>query len=204
MTPSTRKTSVKSFYEEELAKLQETGSFKPLFPDCQIGRVELRSLHTDVGFDCLEVERPPLDLPQPVTDTFNRHFWYSQHNLSDLHLVRAPVESEVSFALLVQGFVDDGWDNEGWFIEIFDEQGQFVDAGTCDAETGEITWLGRQLSRRDFNTRPPAWTGDEPTTRSTTQPMWSEEHFVQNGATVTQEGSVTRYAMPSRGRQVEL
>lgn len=100
MTASDRKALVKSFYAEELAKLQETGSFSTFFPDYRIGRVELLSVHTDLGSDGVEIRRPPLDIPQFVTNTFNRHFWYSQHSLTDLYLVKVPIGSEISFALL--------------------------------------------------------------------------------------------------------
>ena len=188
---------VRKFYKEQLEKLYETSdSFADFFPDCRIGRVQLLNLHSDI-FDCVEIERPQQEIPQLVADAYNRHFWYSKYSLTDFYLVSIPVESQISFALLVQGYIDDGWDNSGWFIEIFDERGQFLGAGCCDYEAGEIEWLDRPLQGNDFNTGAPAWIGDKPFTDSVPKPMWSEELLVQHGATLTQEGSVTRYIMPN-------
>ena len=197
MNSRTRKSLVRQFYEEELNKLYETSdSFSDFFPNYRIGRIQLLNLYSDI-FDCVDIERPQQDLPQPVADTYNRHFWYSQYSLIDVYLVNIPVESQITFAFLLQGYVDDGWDNSGWFIEIFDEQGSFLGAGRCDYETGEIEWLERQLNGADFNSGSPAWIGDEPETQPAHQPVWSEELFLQHGATVEQQGSVIRYVMPS-------
>jgi hypothetical protein len=149
-------------------------------------------------FDCVEIEKPQKEIPQTVADAYSRHFWYSQHCLTDFYLVRIPVESQISFALLVQGYVDDGWDNSGWFIEIFDEHGQFLGAGRCDYEAGDVRWLEEPLKGSDFNSGSPEWIiGNESSSESVPQRMWSEELFVEHGATVTQEGVVTSYIMPN-------
>jgi hypothetical protein len=197
MNPSTRQSTVRKFYKEQLQKLYETSdSFADFFSECRIGRVQLLNIHSDV-FDCVEIERPQQEIPQAVADAYSRHFWYSQHSLTDFYLVYVPVESQISFALLVQGYIDDGWDNSGWFIEIFDEYGQFLGAGRCDYETGDVKWMETPLKGCDFNSGSPEWIGNESSPEPVTQPMWSEELFVQHGASVTQEGTVTRYIMPN-------
>lgn len=197
MNSSTRKSVVRKFYEEELSKLYDlSDSFSDFLPDYRIGRVQLLSLASDV-FDCVEIERPPQDIPEAVADAYNRHIWYSQYSLSDFYLVKVPVESQISFALLVQGYVDDGWDNSGWFIEVFDEQGQFLGAGRCNYETVEIKWLERQLNNDDFNSGSPPWIGDEPKSQPASEPIWSEELLSQYAVKIEHEGSVIRYVISS-------
>jgi hypothetical protein len=53
-------------------------------------------------FDCVEIEKPQKEIPQTVADAYSRHFWYSQHCLTDFYLVRIPVESQISFGARVR------------------------------------------------------------------------------------------------------
>lgn len=192
MNQNTRKYVVRQFYEEELKKLYKvTDSFSGFFPSCRIASVQLLSIATDEGFDCVEIERIQQDIPQIVANTYNRHFWYSQHSLSELYLLKIPVVQD-TFALLIPGFVDDGWDNAGRFIEVFDEQGEFLGAGHCHYEG--VEWMDRQLKGDDFFTPAPPWIGDTSDVQNSYKPMWSEELLLSEyGARVETQGSIIRY-----------
>ncbi|MEH2232913.1 MAG: hypothetical protein V7K71_25340 [Nostoc sp.] len=191
-----RKSIVRQFYSTELNKLYDlSDSFCNFFPVCRIASVQLLTLSTDMGFNCVEIERIEQDIPQSVVKTYNRHLWYSQYSLSNLYLVKIPVESENSFALLIQGYVDDGWDNSGRFIEIFDQQGDFLGAGRCRYEG--VKWLSRQLNGKDFYTPAPPWVGDEPRVQPASEPRWSTEFLSQYAVNIEHKGSVTRYMLPS-------
>lgn len=195
MNPNTRKSVVRQFSEEELKKLYElTDSFSGFFSNCRIASVQLLSIATDAGFDCVEIERIQQDIPQGVADTYNRHLWYSQHSLSDLYLLKIPVVQN-TFALLIQGLVDDGWDNSCRFIEVFDERGEFLGAGCCDYEG--VEWMDRQLKGDDYYTPAPPWIGDTPDVQNSYRPMWSEELLSQYAVRVETQGSIIRYILPS-------
>ncbi|MEH2211023.1 hypothetical protein [Nostoc sp.] len=190
-----RKSVVRQFYSTELNKLYDlSDSFCNFFPACRIASVQLLTLSTDMAFNCVEIERIEQDIPQSVVKTYNRHLWYSQYSLSNLYLVKISVESENSFALLIQGYVDDGWDNSGRFIEIFDKQGDFLGAGRCHYEG--VEWLSRQLNGKDFYTPAPPWVGDEPGVQTASEPRWSTEFLLQYSVNIEQKGSVTRYMLP--------
>ncbi|MDM9586051.1 hypothetical protein [Nostoc sp. GT001] len=196
MNLAIRKSVVRQFYSTELNKLYDlSDSFCNFFPECRIASVQLLTLSTDMAFNCVEIERIEQDIPQSVVKTYNRHLWYSQYSLSNLYLVKIPVESENSFALLIQGYVDDGWDNSGRFIELFDRQGDFLGAGRCRYEG--VEWLSRQLNGKDFYTPAPPWVGDEPGVQCASEPMWSEELLSQYAVNIEHKGSVTCYMLPS-------
>lgn len=200
MNYSTRKSLVRKFYEEELGKFYHgADSFSDFFPDCRIGHLQFFGVFGD-GLDSVEIERPPQDIPKTVADTYDRHFWYSQHSLSEIYLVKIPVESQISFALLIQGYVDDGWDNSGSFIEVFDQQGRFLGSGRCEPQckyldTEAIKWLERQLNGRDLYQPSPPWIGDEPENQTASEPIWSEEILSQQAVKIEREGSIIRYVM---------
>ncbi|MEG4286457.1 hypothetical protein QUB68_25335 [Microcoleus sp. A006_D1] len=200
MNYSNRKFLVRKFYEEEIGRFyHQYDSLSDFFPDCRIGCLQLFGEFGD-GLESVEIERPPQDIPKTVADTYDRHFWYSQHSLSEIYLVKIPVESQISFAILIQGYVDDGWDNSGSFIEVFDQQGQFLGSGRCDREckyleTFAIEWLERQLNGRDLSTSSPPWIGDEPEGQAASEPMWSEEILSQHAVKIEREGSIIRYVI---------
>ncbi|OUL23803.1 hypothetical protein [Nostoc sp. 106C] len=195
MNLAIRQSVVRQFYSTELNKLYDlSDSFCNFFPECRIASVQLLTLSTDMTFNCVEIKRIEQDIPQSVAKTYNSHFWYSQYSLSNLYLVKIPVESSDSFALLIQGYVDDGWDNSGRFIEIFDQQGDFLGAGRCHNEG--VEWLSRQLNGQDFYTPAPAWVGDEPGVQLASEPIWSTEFLSQYAVNIEHKGSVTRYMLP--------
>jgi hypothetical protein len=170
------------------------------YKDALIASLELLDISTGVGFDCVEIQRPPQDIPQKVSDTFERHFWYSQHSLSDLYLLKVLVNDQTAFVLLIRGLLDDGWDNSGRWIEVLDEQGEFLGAGRFG--TKNISWQEVPLNGDSFNAPSPPWINDEvelgvsrPTWADEVNPMWSEEILTQYAVSIKKDGAGIRYVM---------
>ena len=209
MNQNSQKSVIRQFYEEELQKLYElTDSFSDFFSSCRIGSVQLLSIDTDEGIDCIDIERIQQVIPQVVADTYNRHLWYSQHSLSNLYLLRIPEEPNTFAllqsserrepplrlcALLIEGFANDGWDNSGRFIEVFDERGEFLGSGFCDYEG--VEWMDRQLKGNDFHTSAPPCVVDTPDVQKYHEPIWLEEQLSQSARRIETQGSITRYIL---------
>ena len=189
---SDRQIAVRNFCEQEFLDWYTSGKGFVNWCESQdsvgaytlIASLELLGIVTSVGFDCVEIQRPPQDINQKALDTFARHFWYSQHSLNDLYFLEAPVDGKPAFILLIRGFIDDGWDNSGTWIELLDEQGEFLGAGRFD--TQEICWQEVPLNGNSFNTPSPPWINDEvelgitkPAWADEVNPMWSEELLTQ-------------------------
>ncbi|WP_219907669.1 hypothetical protein [Aphanothece hegewaldii] len=94
----------------------------------RIASLQLLKRSVSVGFDCVAIERIKQSVPQSVSNAFDRHFWYSQWTLTQLFLIKIPINGQNTFFLFILGFGDDGWDNDANFIEVFDEQGEFIGA----------------------------------------------------------------------------
>jgi hypothetical protein len=200
-----RKLTVRDFCEREFLDWYNSGSrfvnwcAEP-YKDYLIASVELLGIVTSVGFDCVEIKRIQQDIPKRISDTFDRHFWYSQHSLSDLYFLKITIAEKPAFVLLIRGLLDDGWDNSGSWIEIFDEQGEFLGSGMFGDEA--IFWQDRPLNGEDFNTPAPPWISDEvelkvirPKWADEVNPFWSEEILTQYAVSIEHEGTKIRYIM---------
>jgi hypothetical protein len=202
---SDRQIAVRDFCEKEFldwdksgmsfsdwCELEDSASSYPL-----IASLELLGIF---GFDCVEIQRTPQDIPEKVSDTFERHFWYSQHSLSNLYFLKVLVDDKPAFVLLIRGLLNDGWDNSGTWIEILDEQGEFLGAGWFGAEA--ISWQEVPLNGDSFNTPSPPWITDEvelgitrPEWADKVNPMWSEETLTQYAVSIEKDGAKIRYIM---------
>jgi hypothetical protein len=93
-------------------------------------------------------------IPASVLSAFERHRWYAQQSLSSIAVYRIPVDRVITFAICIQGFVDDGWDNAGDWIEIYDREGVLVASALIpsDYKWGRWKWLNRPIQGDDFNT----------------------------------------------------
>jgi hypothetical protein len=188
-----RHSIVRGFCEENLTTWYKTkGSLSGFYQDCRFASLELLSISNLGGFDCVEIERIHVDVPKSISAAFERHFWYSQYSLSDLYFLKIPIAEKVVFIILIHGLLDDGWDNSGRWLEIFDEQGEFLDAGWFNDET--IKWKERQLKGDDFYSPSPPWIGDEPG-QEILKPVWSEEQLSQYAVKVEHNGAKIRYIM---------
>lgn len=96
---------------------------------------------------------------------FERHIWYAKHAASNILIFNIPVNQVLTFAICINGYVDDGWDNSGNFIEVYDEQGELMGAKilyTWDDEDWENwTWMDRPLRDDDFHSFAPPWSDEE-------------------------------------------
>ncbi len=197
---SNRKSIVREFCSSKFVNWYESGNLEEFDRGCLIASLELLGEVTSVGFDCVEIRRIQQDVPKSVSDTFDRHFWYSQHSLNDLYLLRIPIADKPAFILLIRGLLDDGWDNSGSWIEILDDRGELISSGRFFNEG--IYWEDRSLNGEDFNTPAPSWIGDEAKRQVPRQkwedevnPMWSEEILTQHAVSIEHEGGKTRYLM---------
>jgi hypothetical protein len=150
------------------------------------------ALNTDVGFDCVEIERIHEDVPESISENFDRHLWYSQYSLSDLYLIKISIDHAPIYIFLIQGLVDDGWDNSGCWLEIFDEQGAFLSSARFDDEN--IQWREERIRGDDFYTPAPPWIGDAPNA-PVEKPMWSEDILAKYAVSIEQDGAKIRYVM---------
>jgi hypothetical protein len=187
----------------------------------QIASLKLLAKYVNSGFDCVEIQRSRQNIPQAVSDAFERHFWYSQWTLSELFLVKIPMAGQDTFFLFVVGLCDDGWENNARFIEIFAEQGEFI--GATDLNYDAVKWSEKQFTNRDYTDirgePPPPWSGDVPNEVSYHEPLsseeildenlsclsfenvyyheplWSEEMLWRSAVEIENEGSVIRYVL---------
>jgi hypothetical protein len=158
--------------------------------EARIGRVELviTGDWDDCDFVCDSVEIEQIDPASPATaiEAFQRHMWFSQHDLSSVFALKIPVEDQATYALGIAGAADDGYDNSGNFIEIFDADGALLGSAIL-AEAEKPNWLECQLDESDLYGGVLNWADRKERSRDQDK-RWSEESAVR----VEQEGSVTR------------
>ena len=199
---SNRKSIVREFCSSKFVNWYESRNLAEFDREYLIASLELLGDVTCVGFECIEIRRIQQKVPKSVSDTFDRHFWYSQHNFSDLYLLKIPIAGKIAFILLISGIHNDGWDNSGSQIEILDEHGEFLGSGTlCHGEG--FDWQDRPLNGEDFNTPAPSWIGDANESQvpraeweAQMKPIWTEEILTKLAILIEREGGKTRYLMP--------
>lgn len=126
-------------------------------------------LHPGDSFEeYIELKRiNPSSAPQTVIDSFERHVWYSQHNLSDIIAFKDEVEGQETFAIYISGYVDDGWDNGCKLLEIYNAEGELLGA-TIDG----INWDEQPFDHQDYYHRTPVY-GEQ------SEPIWLQENIRQ-------------------------
>ena len=156
---------IKQFYEEtfipQLRQLEKDGTLFPWLlesPNC-IGYLELGSLELNSEseeyqptLDYVRVKRLPATIPINVLDSFNHHYLTSQTRLVNIYVVRTTVNEESSYSILLNGYVDDGWDQETKFLEVYDSQGKII--GSCRGVLNldcPIKWEDRTFTIDDYD-----------------------------------------------------
>ncbi len=190
---SDRKQIVREFYEN---LVEEKGcaidGFEHVMREERIGRVELviTGDWDDFDFFCDSVEIEQIDPASPATviEAFQRHMWYSQYAWSLVFAFKIPVEDRATYAIGIAGVADDGYDNSGNFIEIFDADGTLLGSAML-AEAQKPNWLECPIDESEWYGGSLKWADRE--NLSQNQKLWSEESAVR----VEQEGSVTRIVM---------
>jgi hypothetical protein len=195
-----QKLVVRQFYEEHHDNLYEMvvcgrnkgfsrpKDFAPPFE--RVASVTLPELNP------LEVifERISQNVPQSVSNAFDRHLWYSQWSFAELFLIKILIDKQ-SFFFLYRSGIRDSYTNS---VEIYNEQGQFIDAPPSDHGIWNIKWREKPFTHEDCRTDktgapPPPWPEDDPYGVSHDEPWWTEEMLIREGAEIEEEGSVTRY-----------
>lgn len=152
--------TIKTFYEEELKQFlietdfsQGITAFKPT---CLIGEARLTFDEEQSVYSSIDHTQ---SVPETVLSAFERHIWYTQHSASNISVLKIIIGHWPTFALCIHGYVDDGWDNYGDFIEVYDAQGELVGSlilQTIEDGTWESwVWLNRPIQGSDFNTPSP-------------------------------------------------
>jgi hypothetical protein len=156
---------IKQFYEEtfilQLRQLEKEGTLFPWLlesPNCigylQLGSLELNSESEEYQptLDYVRVKRLPSTIPINVLDSFNHHYLTSQTRLVDIYVVRTPVDGEDTYSILLNGYVDDGWDQETKFLEVYDSQENIIGScrGVLDLDCS-IKWVDRAFTIDDYD-----------------------------------------------------
>jgi hypothetical protein len=163
------KNSVREVCEKELVELlhvsDDLGEF---MPQHRIGYVRLTWNWKNMTLLPPEIVRPPQNSPKNILDTFERHLWYSRHNISDIYLLKIPLDGRDAFSFAIQGHCHDSWDNSCRLFEVLDEQGESLGSGEVSDRSEDaiiknyIKWKDRQLDGRDYYMVAPPWDGDPP------------------------------------------
>lgn len=109
MVNSDRRNAIRQLHEERARKFYEREGdlqlyFAGFFPESLIGSLITETDDFSERIKLIpRLQRINQDIPKTILDTFDRHLWYSQYNLSDIFVVRVPVDELDSFAMLIKG-----------------------------------------------------------------------------------------------------
>jgi hypothetical protein len=157
---SDRRNAIRQFHEEKAREFYEReGNLQlysvEVFPGFLIGSLVIETDDLSERVKLIpRLQKINQNVPKTILDTFDRHLWYSQYNLSDIFVTRVPIDELDSFAILIKGHFHDWWDNGCALLEVFDEQGipmgAVADISFAFDDSSNIDWLDRQLSGDDY------------------------------------------------------
>ncbi|MFN6562620.1 MAG: hypothetical protein RMY28_022885 [Nostoc sp. ChiSLP01] len=160
------KLAIRQFYKEKIGTNYEE-SICYLFPEkFEIGGASFSPEDTfkDENINIQEFAKKALkeEVPTGILNAFKRHIWYAKHSASDICIYKVPVNKHITYAICINGYVDDGWDNGGNFIEVYDEQGELMGAKILGEEDGKKwKWMDRPILSHDFHSFTPPWLEEE-------------------------------------------
>lgn len=182
-----KKISIREFYLDLVKDLDDGGSYVEFMPESRIAHLyiewdlESRDISVDEMFK-RDIKRPDGTIPSSVKKSYERHFWYSRHNITDITVLKLSVDGENTYGLLFQGHMNDGWDNAGTLIEVYSEQGELVGSGSfyfCEETRGNaIKWSDERLCGKSYMTPAPPWPLDPSEEKYDVYqrvPIWSEK-----------------------------
>lgn len=162
-----KRLKIRLFYEEQVIKFFESNPYLDnigfAFPSYfRIGGAGI-AIEDEFKISVEGKIPNPSEVPANVMSAFARHLWYAKHSLSSISVFKVPMEEIETFVICVNGYVDDGWDNSGSFVEIYDENGELVGAAAVPTfdEGEDWKWMDRPLRGNDFNTPAPPWSKEE-------------------------------------------
>ncbi len=165
------KEKIRKFYEKEIAKFPEESitDFKYKFkigddaftPEDIFNDEEKYQKLSPSSLSTALSKRE--QVPQSFLDACDRISWYLKHNFGIVTVIKLPFQEIITFAICIEGYVDDGWDNSGSFIEIYNQEGELVGASMIpDIEKpDDWRWMNRPIKNFDFNSATLPWSEDE-------------------------------------------
>ncbi|BAY86936.1 hypothetical protein NIES267_64470 [Calothrix parasitica NIES-267] len=102
-------------------------------------------------------------VPQNLLNACDRISWYLKHNMGEIVVVKLPFEEIITFAICIQGYADDEWDNSGIFFEIYSNEGELIGTLVISDIDNSHTWewMNRPMKSFDFNSDAPEWSEEE-------------------------------------------
>lgn len=102
-------------------------------------------------------------VPQSLLNACDRISWYLKHSMGKMLVIRVTFEETITFAICIEGYVDDGWDNSGSFIEVYTKDGELVGALRIPIpdEPDNWRWVNRPIQHFDFDSSAPNWWENE-------------------------------------------
>lgn len=156
---------IKQFYEDtlipQLRQLVEAGTLYSWLiesPHCvgylELGSVEVNSASEDhpLSLDSVRLKRLDSSTPINILNSFNHHYLTSQTRLADIFVMKTGIDGEDTYSILINGYVDDGWDQETKFLEVYDHQGELI--GSCRGVLDlnyPIKWEDRAFTIDDYD-----------------------------------------------------
>lgn len=180
-----RKLRVRKFYEQEYLKFCQEGGFNdPMYDfkwDSRIATYDFNpESHDWENLD--EEERllleeklsykeypstlslsisEKLKVPDSLLQACDTISWYLKKSYGGLTVVKVPVDSADTFAIFIQGYAGDGYDNCCQLIEIWDSSGDLIGSASPAAEddmSGAVFyWNDRIIRGSDFYTPAQEW-----------------------------------------------
>ncbi|MEH2086332.1 hypothetical protein [Nostoc sp.] len=157
-----RKLVIRQFYKEKIRTDFEYNICETFQEKFEIGCVIFTPEDTfkDEAINIQEFAIKALkeEVPAGILNAFKRHIWYAKRAASEIRVFKISINKVISFAICIHGYVDDGWDNSGDFIEIYDEQGELMGSKILGEEDWEKwRWIDRPILSNDFHSFAPPW-----------------------------------------------
>jgi hypothetical protein len=124
--------------------------------------------------NAIKIKRPNLDIvPRTIIDSFDRHIWYSRYCLTDIYVVDFYGSGFKTFALYIQGYYDDGWDNLIYALEVYDADGDFM---FSIIRSDECLFKEEPITDKDFGgpILPPPFTPE--LAKNSSSPIWIDKY----------------------------
>ncbi|GEA26974.1 hercynine oxygenase [Microcystis aeruginosa NIES-4325] len=153
---------IQQFYEETfLVQLRETSLVDwEDDSDICVGYLVLGSLDYNPDTDEMDkldevkIKSLPTNIPNSILESFNYHCQVSQTRLVDIYVLQVPIGDEDTFAIFVNGYVDDSWDQDTQFLEVYNCQGILIGSifAARRIEPGEeVIWEDRTFTIDDYD-----------------------------------------------------
>jgi hypothetical protein len=124
--------------------------------------------------NAIKIKKPNSNIvPRSIINSFSRHIWYSRYCLTDIYVVDFYGSGFKTFALYIQGYYDDGWDNLIYALEVYDADGDFIFA---IIRGDECLFKEEPITDKDFGgpILPPPFTPE--LAENSSLPIWIDKY----------------------------